>query len=782
MNYMYDLAILYVEDEKDIRESMNNLFQEIFSTVIVAVDGKDGLEKYIQNHNKSKSIDLVITDITMPNMNGFEMVEELQKINQDLHVIMISALQFGSLLKDFNRIGAINQFIAKPIEYKTLVETLEKAIKNINARKEYKKQYSLSSQYHNALDYIAIITKTDRNGIITFVSDAFCQISGYKRDELIGRSHNIVRDPSLPKEFFKKLWGTIQSKTIFKYPSLPNRAKNGEIYYVDTTILPILDDKGNIEEYLSIRFDVTALEHQIRADKKALQSQEKFLANMSHEIRTPLNGILGFAKILQKQITDPELKEYAEVINHSGKNLLSLINQILDLAKVQNGHMELDKSWVSFSDIVAIIKLFDINTKEKKIDLRCALCKVTSDDLFQRIEIYTDSLKLKQVISNLINNAIKFTPTGGYIIFDVKINSFNEKTIKLRFSVKDNGIGIPKDKQEQIFEPFKQADLSTTREYGGTGLGLTLAKDFVKLFDSELKVESELEQGSEFYFEVEFEYKLIEKRINYVEESIKSDIAEIALTGTILVAEDVEINQKLIEIILMKLGLVVVFVNNGVEAVEYFIKQYIDIDAVLLDINMPIMDGMEACKKINAFKNENNIVNIPIIALTANAISGDKERYLQMGFDEYLAKPIDNDKLFEVLKRYLQIKNKNLIVENNKTTEIIATKIDFEQNAQRLSLPFQFYQELLQDYCKLLEKEIPQLSQAIESKDVNSIKEIAHKLKGVSGNLAIDILFSKFKAIEENLKRKEYLEIKHILDSINTIINGDFLKIKMTKV
>jgi osomolarity two-component system sensor histidine kinase NIK1 len=930
MEYKYDLTVLYVEDARVAREFTNKYFQELFSNVIVAVNGKDGVDKYIQNHNKPKSIDLVITDITMPEMNGFEMVEELRKVNQDLHVIMLSALEFGSLMKDFNQINSLNKFIEKPLKRKPFLEILEKTLQNIDERNRYKKQYSLSIQYHNALDYSAIVTKTDKNGIITFANDAFCQISGYKSDELIGKSHNIVRDPNVPKEFFKDMWQTIKAKMIYKHPSIPNRAKNGDIYYVDTTILPILDQNRNIQEYISIRFDTTQLEHQIRDEKKALQSQEKFLANMSHEIRTPLNGILGFAKILQEQITDPELKEYADIIKQSGKNLLGIINQILDLSKIQSGHMELDKSWFNlYSDITSIKKLFEINAKEKQIEFSCILCSTTSDNLLQKIEVFSDSLKLKQVISNLINNAIKFTPNGGKILFDVRRVSYDEKTIKLRFSVKDNGIGIAKDKQENIFEPFKQADLSTTREYGGTGLGLALAKDFVKFLDSELKVESDLDKGSEFYFEAEFEYKRLKgdtkntecgyillaedvqiyqklteillqdldakillaengyealkifqkdwqkidavlldikmpimdgieacKKINHFKEinNIKS-IPIIALTGddslkndekyleigfdiviskpideiifkdtirnlpkrkntnlnistnengfsglngestivdqekdyanktndsidldsksngTVLVAEDVVINQKLIGIILKKFGLNVVFTNNGLEAVNYFTKEHKNIDVVLLDINMPFMDGIEALEIITAFKKSNHITNTPIIALTANVISSDKEKYLKLGFDGYLAKPIDNDKLFDILNKYLHLDEKNK-TEQNTISEETVVKINLEQNAQKLSLPFEFYKELLGDFCKLLEKEIPRLELAINGNDSLTIQDVAHKLKGVAGNLAIELLFENFKSIEEQLDAKNYDEIKRIYQEIKTTIKG----------
>lgn len=940
MKYRYDLTILYVEDEKIVRESTREFFRQIFSEVVVAIDGRDGLKKYTQYHNNPRSIDLVITDITMPEMNGFEMIETMRKINKDLHVIMLSGLEFGKVINDINKISSLNQFIQKPLDHGNLLEILDFIIADIEDRNNYKKQYSLTQQYHNALDNSAIVTKTDKFGIITYANDAFCQISGYKLEELIGKSHNIVRDPSVPKEFFRNMWSVIQAKMIFKHASIPNKAKNGDIYFVDTTILPILDENRNIQEYISIRFNTTALEYQIRADQKALQSQEKFLANMSHEIRTPLNGILGFAKILEEQIKDPELKEYAEVINHSGKNLLLLINQILDLSKIQNGHMELDKTWFSlYSDITGIKKLFEINAVERKVNLSCTLCATTSDNLLQKVDILTDGLKLKQVISNLINNAIKFTPEGGEILFDVRRVGLTDKFIKLRFSVKDTGIGIAKEKQEKIFEPFTQADLSTTRDYGGTGLGLTLAKDFVSLFGSDLKLISEVGKGSEFYFEVEFEYrkhqlktdlkvenfillaedvqinqKLTEillkdidlhikvaenglealeifqkgwrnidavlldikmpimdgieacKRINqfkekenisnipvialtsddtlkdkekylslgfdlFISKPINEDILKSALKkplrqnslqnknvngedetineeleikklddlqlsdelkkellkgikketpqeceietlqGTILVAEDVVINQKLIGIILKKFGLNTVFVNNGLEAVSYFMKEYTNINGVLLDINMPIMDGMEACSKIVLFKKTKSIKNIPIIALTANAISGDKERYLNMGFDEYIAKPIDNDTLFEVLKKYLNKSKQEKCIQHNLANEH-NIELNFEKNAEKLSLPLDFYQELLSDFCKLLDKEVPLLNSAIKSKDTIAIKEIAHKLKGVAGNLAIDPLFRYFKSIEEELKSRNYSEIEMVFQEIEKIMKG----------
>ena len=315
-------------------------------------------------------------------------------------------------------------------------------------------------QFVDALNESAIVSKTDTKGIITYVNEKFCQISGYTREELLNQPHSIVRHPDMPSEVFKKLWENISKKKSFKV-TIKNKTKEGQAYYVDTAIIPILNVNEEIEEYLAVRYDVTGLVESRDAAIVAEQAKDEFLSNMSHELRTPLNSINGFTTILTRLVTDTKQQHYLQNILESSDNLIGLINDILDLSKLQSGKFTLEYN--------------DFNLHEK-LDLllnRFDSLLVQSDVKMQKdfdsidIYLYGDWLRISQIITNLISNAIKFSDENSFI--ELRVHYRNQK---LKIIVVDYGIGMSKKAQAKIFQPFEQADNSTTREYGGTGLGL----------------------------------------------------------------------------------------------------------------------------------------------------------------------------------------------------------------------------------------------------------------------------------------------------------------------
>ena len=747
------------------------------------------------------------------------------------------------------------------------------------------------------IDEFLIITKTDPNGIITYVNDGFVKISGYSREELLGKPHNIVRHPDVSKSFFRTLWHRIKEKKEAWKGVVKNLSKDGKVYFVESMIIPILDREGNVKEYISLRKDITkrikkerelnseqrfirkVINHQdsiiiltneeqglldvnqkfyeyvdfksidefkkyfkcvgdmfvpeedmmyscaidwiediyhnqntpykakfidknnkityfsIKVDKinaspsrmrkyqlknkelyimtlhditdleMALQkakagteAKSRFLANMSHEIRTPLNGIIGFAELLSKTDLTPEQRRYIDTITKSSKTLLGIINDILDFSKVESGNMSLE--YLHFNPVAELeptLSLFNARMVEKNISY------ILYIDPYLPQKIYLDPLRLKQVISNLIGNAVKFTPEGGKIEVEIDFSRIDDSTISLNFSVRDTGIGISPEQQKKIFNPFSQADESTTRKFGGTGLGLSISKSFVELMGGRLQVESQLGKGSRFFFSVRSqsskddepnydwvsgrkttiwtphhnlqgdETKLLyryldrfgldthlisdidkidtnsliwiiptdidgetldklqskisdseivvierfdKKRVDIEAKSVRkidfpfnlsiireilteefsdevekrSEIEEnsenINFSDTkILVAEDNEVNQMLIQLLLEEYGIEVDIAENGEEAIEKVKEK--DYNLVFMDINMPVMGGVEATKKIREFS------HVPIIALTANAMVGDREKFLNAGMDNYLTKPIDVKELQQMLIRYL---------------------------------------------------------------------------------------------------------------------------------
>ena len=744
-----NLNLLYVDNNTKNKEKFHNYFSPILDNIIYASDGQEGIFKCRENQ-----IDLVVTYEKLPIKDAFDMILEIRQLNRYINSIIITNLD-KNILKSIGKIDILNDYLPTNFKYSELVDHIKNNIDKIEDRRDTRKNFNLFSQYQNALDSSAIVSKTDTRGIITYVNDTFCEISKYTRDELIGKNHNIVRDPDMPSSLFSDLWRTIKAKMIFRC-KLKNRAKNGTTYSTDTTIIPILDDFGKITEYIAVRFDITQLEQSLIEEKKAKESQAIFLANMSHEIRTPLNGILGFTKLLDESNLPEKEKEYVDIINNSASTLLHTINEILDISKIQNGNFQVEEiEFDLLKESTKIHKLFLAKADEKKINFK--------SDLDQNIPntITSDMVKLKQVLSNLLSNAIKFTPLGGEILFSINVIS-KDKKCKLRFQVKDNGIGINKEEQNKIFNPFIQASSSTTRKYGGTGLGLAISKDIISLLGGELSLQSQLSKGSRFWFDLDFEFN--DKKIPDVINS--KDTIKKQYIGDILVAEDNIINQKLIKIILEQNGLNVTIVSNGKEAVDIFKQNYNSFDLIFLDINMPIMDGMVACKNINNLKIKYS-KNTPIISLTANAIKGDKEKYLSIGFDEYLTKPIIIENLNKVLNKYL---DSNIVEKEDNKFENLNVGLDNNKAANKLGIPIEFYNELLGDFLNTASDEFNILENYIKNKDFKNIVGQSHALKGVTANLSIDSMVNIIKQIETSAQNKEDIDYLNLIEKLNYIL------------
>jgi signal transduction histidine kinase/CheY-like chemotaxis protein len=377
------------------------------------------------------------------------------------------------------------------------------------------------------------------------------------------------------------------------------------------------------------------------AEKKAVLSakaKSEFLANMSHEIRTPLNAILGFIDILKEESVGRKSSEYVDIIKNSSTLLLKIIEDILDFSKIESGKLDIDKiDFNTKAEFEVIIHLFQAKSSQKNISLVLNL-----DKNIPQI-INTDPLRVKQVISNLLSNAVKFTSDSKTIIVDI---SYDNKFLNV--SVKDEGIGISEDKLTHIFEAFGQEDSSTTRKYGGTGLGLSISSELVKLLGGELKVKSKVGVGSEFYFSILVGVGKELKIEDYNIEQINFK------NRKILLVEDNKANQMYMKVLFKKMNLEFNIANDGLEAIEAFKENKYDL--ILMDENMPNLNGMEATKRILSIEKEQSLKHTPIVALTANSLKGDREKFLKAGLDEYLTKPIDKKKLREVLGSFLKTK------------------------------------------------------------------------------------------------------------------------------
>lgn len=385
------------------------------------------------------------------------------------------------------------------------------------------------------------------------------------------------------------------------------------------------------------------LEQAKLAAEKADVAKSTFLANMSHEIRTPMNALIGLTEVLaEDQLTDQQ-KEYIRLIQESSKSLLEIINGILDYSKIEAGKMALESTTIALDPLVqSLVGLFTFSAKEKGLDINLEMDPELPE------AIWGDQFRLRQVLSNLLTNAIKFTHRGSVTLKGICRRKTPEH-VSLSFQVIDTGIGIPPGKQEDIFKAFEQSDNALAGVYGGTGLGLAISRKLTQMMGGHLSVKSEQDLGSTFTFTCAFPIKILPKE--EIKLTTEPDLQFLTTPPRLLIVEDNPVNQKVCDAILGKLDIEYIFANHGIEALNHLERTSFDL--ILMDCQMPVMDGYEATRKIRASGQAYS--EIPIIALTASALSGDKDRCLESGMDDFLSKPFHIKGLRAVISKWLGI-------------------------------------------------------------------------------------------------------------------------------
>jgi PAS domain S-box-containing protein len=493
-----------------------------------------------------------------------------------------------------------------------------------------------------------VIIMTDVKGIIEYVNPKFTEVTGYNPEEVIGKKPNILKSGDMSSNGYKLIWDTIISGKDW-VGEFHNKKKNGELYWENASISPVKNSNGKITHFLAIKEDITEKKQKeielINAKEKAEESERlksSFLANMSHELRTPMVGILGFAELMKDLAESSELKDFADNIIKSGKRLMETLNLILDISRIEADRMEIKLSEINIVHLTSEVYKNYIKEAEKK---NIKIIFKSSEDV---IMAKVDERMLWESVNNLINNALKYTKRGGVTIEILKkiVNKDNKVLIKIT----DTGIGIPKESINTIFEEFRQVSEGYSRGFEGTGLGLTVTKNFIEKIGGTISVESDLGVGSVFTIELPvLESCNIISTVEDKKEIVKKEKSVIGKKDIhILCVDDDSFTREYLGYILKDIYNVA-FADNGIAAIELSKSQKFSL--ILMDINLGKgMNGLEATKKIRKLP---GYADIPVIVITAFAMKGDREEFLDSGMSEYISKPFKSAELLKIIEKVL---------------------------------------------------------------------------------------------------------------------------------
>jgi PAS domain S-box-containing protein len=662
--------------------------------------------------------------------------------------------------------------------------------RDISSRKQAELEITIQKAYLEQLfeastEAIVFINENDQ---VERINSQFTRIFGFSADEVIGRSLDETIIPPAHQEEGKSVKIEIKKGSHIFHETV-RQCKDGRLVDVSVTGMPISiegQDAGVYAIYRDISNQKKAEQELKRAKtaaEEATLAKSNFLANMSHEIRTPMDAIIGFSHLAMETQLTPQQRDYQEKVHASAYHLLRLIDDILDFSKIEAGKLDLEKDNFNPREVLErISSIISVTSNEKGISFLLHVPDTIPNSLSG------DALRLEQVLINLTSNAVKFTQRGEVSVA-VDLVEESEQAAVLRFRVSDTGIGMSPEQVNQLFEPFHQADFSITRKYGGTGLGLVICKRLLEMMGSEIEVQSTLGQGSQFSFEVRFEKATCEE--TKIMTGISKEVAgELLVDCRILLVEDNETNLQVARELLEQVGLEVITAANGSEAVALAGNE--KFAGILMDLQMPVMDGLTATREI---RKRFSPTKLPIIAMTANAMTADREECFAVGMNDHIAKPIKPEILYRTLVHRLRPDiDVNSCLNNGTTDDACAFEaaqglphlevVDVKSGLGAVDGNVALYTELLRNFRLRHHDSAKKLSAALAERNHHVAQRLAHTIKGVAGTLGARDLSKASSQLESALKNAKFDRLPKLLDrftrevsrvvaDLDTFINGD---------
>jgi PAS domain S-box-containing protein len=595
--------------------------------------------------------------------------------------------------------------------------------------------------YRALIDNISgVVYTTDIRGLIEFASPGVYALTGYVPEELVGQHFSFLVSPECLKGVYDHYRGQLQAptrETILEFYCL---TREGEKKWVEQTAL-LLNRKDGTQGFQCFVRDISEkkdFQRQLIIAKneaeEARRLQEQFLANMSHEIRTPMNGIVGMTNLLLETPLSTQQEQFANVIHRSADNLLVIIDDILDLSKIKAGKMTIEKIPFRLQDVTANVwALFEQRIIKKGLQFAVEL------DPRIPASMIGDPHRLNQVLINLVGNAVKFTEKGSIRISVQQIQQTSPKTVNLRFTIADTGMGIAKDQLPHIFESFSQAAADITRKYGGTGLGLTICKNLLTMQGGDISVESEPGKGTCFSFHIA--YGCESSRIADHQKTKSPQDHQAAFKGKhFLVVEDNPINQQLIEYVIRKAGAQVTVANHGGEAIDHL--QANRYDLIIMDLQMPVMDGYETTKHLREMLK----LQTPVLAMTANALKGEQVRCLEAGMNGYMSKPFE---FREFYSRVAELLETGKVSPAQSLQEPLHPEVLFNLSLLEDVGDKDFVRDTIGTFLDALPTYLTDLESAFADKNYDRLSFLAHKFKGTMGIFQAQTIAEQLDKIEQ---------------------------------